>query len=103
MAYTSKQTSILSAHLDYIAVLREQEADEMADRACQEFFAYLTQDGLMHLRTHPALREAALEKCRETLRSKKASLGLRTWAIALLNMFQINTREISEDGETAQE
>lgn len=98
MAYTAQQTTFISAHLDYITVLQEQGEDALMDHALQDLFIYFTQEGLMHLRTQPALREAVIERCHATLRSKKASLRLRTWAIGLLNMLYVDTREIV-DGE----
>ena len=96
MAYTAQQTSVISAYLDYITVLQEQGEDTLMDQACQDLFVYFTQEGLMHLRTQPALREAVIDKCHDTLRSKKASLRLRTWAIGLLNMLHVDTRELVE-------
>ncbi len=93
MAYTAEQTSIIGAHLDHMMVLRQQGEEELEDMACQELFYHLSRSGLVHLRTQKELREVTIEKCREVLRWKKASMGLVNRAVELLNLLSVDTRE----------
>lgn len=93
MAYTANQTSLVRAHLSYLTMLRQEGHEEMEDQAFQELFTHLTHEGLMHLRTHAALREVVIGKCRDVLGWKKASMELRNVVIGLLNVLYVDTRD----------
>ena len=93
MVYTAEQTSIIGDYLDHIVELQQHGADVLKDMACQRLFAHLSREGLMHLRTQKELRDVTIEKCREVMRWKKASMGLVNRAVELLNLLSVDTRE----------
>ena len=91
--YTIQQTKTISFYLDFIKGFREREMEKEEDQAWQDLFTHLTRDGLMHLRTHAALREVTIGKCYDALRYSKTSMALRNRVIELLNLLYVDTRD----------